>query len=299
MSDLSAISSDEEKKEYPGRFPKWLKRPVAFSGKQNSVEHHLKSAGLHTVCSEAKCPNRSECYNKGTATFLIMGNVCTRNCSFCSVNHGSPLPPDPSEGMRVAEAAAKMGLKHVVITSVTRDDLVDGGASCFAQVVQAINCKLPGAVVEILIPDFKGNKDSLTTVLQSSPGILNHNIETVPRLYASIRPEADYNRSLDLLKAASQINPDVRTKSGIMVGLGETEAEVRGVLEDLFETGCTIITIGQYLRPSKRQFPVREFVSPDQFAVYEQIGREIGFKQVFAGPYVRSSYRAEEICKGF
>lgn len=253
----------------------------------------LESCGLNTVCAEAKCPNRGECFSRGTATFLILGSVCTRNCAFCGVDSGDPSPPDPQEPDRLAEAALQMNLKHVVITSVTRDDLEDGGASFFASVVKAVRHKLPGATVEVLIPDLSGSQQALHTVLDSTPDVLNHNIETVPRLYSSVRPQAAYSRSLQLL-SRSAADGRSKVKSGIMVGLGETAQEVEEVMSDLRSVGCSILTIGQYLRPSRNQVPVREFVSPQQFSHYEQTGFSMGFEHVFSGPYVRSSYRAEE-----
>ncbi|MFP4163667.1 MAG: lipoyl synthase [Chitinispirillaceae bacterium] len=277
----------------PVRFPAWLKRPSAFSGKQSQVASLLESCGLNTVCAEAKCPNRGECFSKGTATFLILGSVCTRNCAFCGVESGTPLPPDPDEGERLAEAASRMGLKHVVITSVTRDDLSDGGAHAFATVVEAVRRRLPGATVEVLIPDFGGCEQALGTVLDSAPDVLNHNIETVPRLYSSVRPQAEYDRSLELLSRAAS-DGRAAVKSGMMVGLGEQLQEVEGVMADLRASGCTILTVGQYLRPSRSQVPVKEFVTPQQFSSYEQIALSLGFEHVFSGPYVRSSYRAEE-----
>ncbi len=280
------------------RFPQWLKRPVAFSGKQSKVESLLQQCSLNTVCSEAKCPNRGECFNQGTATFLIMGNVCTRNCAFCAVAHGKPSKPLSDEGRRIAHAVAELQLKHVVITSVTRDDLHDGGASCFADVVNEISKRDPAVSVEVLIPDFSGNESALEIVVSSRPQIINHNVETVPRLYSRVRPDSDYDRSLHLLCSAKKAGEGVATKSGIMVGLGEREEEVREVMTDLHAAGCSIVTIGQYLRPSRFQLRVEEFVSPQQFRRYEEIGREVGLAQVFSDPYVRSSYRAAEGAAG-
>ncbi|KMQ51259.1 Lipoate synthase [Chitinispirillum alkaliphilum] len=282
----------------PRRFPQWLKRPVAFSGKQGRVEQMLQRGSLNTVCSEAKCPNRSECYNQGTATFLIMGTVCTRNCSFCAVTHGTPARIEPDEGKRIATAAAEMELQHVVITSVTRDDLQDGGASCFADVVKRIRELLPDVSVEILVPDFRGDEKALRTVLSGRPHVFNHNLETVPRLYSKVRPQAGYALSLELLRKAGKWGEGVVTKSGIMVGLGESESEVETVMHDLFSAGCSILTIGQYLQPSTLQLKVEEFVTPEQFAKYGKIAREIGFAEVFSAPYVRSSYRAFQSAAG-
>lgn len=277
------------------RFPQWLKRPLSSSGKKSDIEKFVHCSGLHTVCIEAKCPNRGECYSKGTATFLIMGNVCTRNCNFCSVNHGSPAPLDPQEPFRVAEAVKNMGIRHVVVTSVTRDDLSDGGAAFFAQIISCIREDSPDVTVELLVPDFKGDPASIDKVISGKPDVFNHNIETVPSLYESIRPQAVYSRSLSVLNRASQAG--LVTKSGIMVGLGETEDEVKMVMKDIFDAGCSILTIGQYLRPSRNQVPVKEFISPDQFENYRKAGIKTGFKYVFSGPFVRSSYKADEVSR--
>jgi lipoyl synthase len=266
---------------------------MAFSGHHREVASCISHASLHTVCVEAKCPNRNECYSKGTATFLIMGTTCTRNCRFCSVGHGVPSAPDPAESSHLAEAALKMGLRYVVITSVTRDDLPDGGASCFADAVRALKKAERKMDVEILIPDFRGDASSLETVLASGPDVLNHNIETIPRLYPLIRPSADYDRSLTVLSRAHARG--FRTKSGLMVGLGEDSEEVVKVLKDLREVGCSIVTIGQYLQPSNNQIPVKSYVTPEQFKYFETRGTELGIEKVFAGPFVRSSYQAAEI----
>lgn len=273
--------------------PRWLRRPLPRLGKKPSVEKQIRDLGLHTVCEEAKCPNRAECFGRGTSTFLICGETCSRHCTFCSVGHGSPSPLDPHEPENVARAAVEMGLRFVVLTSVTRDDLPDGAAAHFAQTISAIKAALPKAGVEALIPDFGGNTEALERVLASEPHVLNHNIETVPRLYPQIRPQAIYRRSLDVLSAAARRIDWV--KSGMMVGLGETPDEVRQVLRDLREAGCNVLTIGQYLRPTPRQVSVREYVEPSRFAEYREFAHMLGFRKVFSGPYVRSSYRAEEI----
>jgi lipoic acid synthetase len=278
------------------RKPQWLKRSIAFQGKQAEVLHYLDSFGLHTVCSEARCPNRSECYSKGTAAFLILGPVCTRACTFCSVIKGIPDPPSRDEIQHVVEAVHAMKLHHVVITSVTRDDLQDGGASFFAALVAAFRKKLAGVTVELLIPDLKGDAESLAEVIGSRPDILNHNIETVPSLYRAVRPQADYQRSLSVLRSAAQSG--LVTKSGFMVGLGESPQEVFQVLSDLKTCGCRVVTIGQYLQPSSRQIEVTSYVSPQQFEVYAAYGERIGISRVVAGPFVRSSYYASEIMKG-
>jgi lipoic acid synthetase len=274
------------------RLPAWLKRPIAYSGKQNFIHEEIRKHGLHTVCREAKCPNRGECFSRGTATFLILGENCTRNCSFCSVKHEPPEPLNLNEPHLLVDAVKRMNLKHVVITSVTRDDLSDGGASVFSKIVQLIRAQLPSITIELLIPDLQGNKDALLTIFDSRPDILNHNIETVPSLYARIRPHAIYQRSLELLRlAASQ---GLVTKSGIMVGFGEKKEEVLGAMRDLREHGCSILTIGQYLQPTDRQVPVKEFISPATFEFYKTEGEHMGFNAVYSGAFIRSSYRAEE-----
>jgi lipoic acid synthetase len=277
----------------PGRFPEWLKRPLAFSGKQKTIEKHVHCEGLHTVCVEAKCPNRSECYSNGTATFLIMGNTCTRNCGFCGVNHGIPAKLDLQEPARISSAVKKLSIKHIVITSVTRDDLEDGGAAFFADTIKTIREDNPGTKIEVLVPDFQGCSEAIGRVISAAPDIFNHNVETVPSFYDKIRPQAIYKRSLAVLAQAAQSG--IVTKSGIMVGLGEDESEVLGVMKDIYLTGCSILTIGQYLRPSKEQVQVKSFVSPEQFDYYKREGEKIGFAYVFAGPFVRSSYRASEV----
>ncbi len=280
--------------ETKGVMPSWLKRKIAFSGKHNSIRHNIHAKGLHTVCIEAKCPNRGECYSRGVATFLIMGNFCTRNCSFCSVFHGTPPKLDPFEPDHIVEAVAELKLRHVVLTSVTRDDLQDGGASVYASIVQKLKAHLPDVTTELLIPDLKGDVTALDTIFSSKPNILNHNVETVPQLYPVIRPQASFQRSLEVLSRAS--NQGLTTKSGIMVGLGEKFEEVTQTMEALQRNGCSILTIGQYLQPSPEQIKVAEFVHPEVFKKYSETAKEMGFREVFAGPYVRSSYRADELC---
>ena len=278
------------------RKPDWLK-VTANSGQANeSVMELLRSLNLHTVCEEAGCPNCGECFARRTATFLILGSLCTRNCRFCAVAKGSPLPPDPDEPEKLAEAVMRLGLKHAVITSVTRDDLPDGGADHFARVIQAIRAAQPGnpPAIEVLIPDLQGNWAALHKIVAARPEILNHNIETVPRLYPSVRPKASYQRSLSLLAAAKKECPDLLTKSGLMVGLGESPAEVTGVMQDLRSAACDLLTIGQYLAPSRQHHPVVAYIHPDQFAVYRQIAENMGFRHVAAGPLVRSSYHADQ-----
>jgi lipoic acid synthetase len=277
--------------------PSWLKRPITCGGEKNNVETQCARHDLHTVCIEAKCPNRGECFGRGTATFLILGTVCSRKCAFCGVSHGTPAPLDFEEPERVCEAVKNMGLRHVVITSVTRDDLPDGGAGHFACTVTMLKKNIPGIVVEILVPDFKGKELSLETVLQSKPDILNHNIETVPRLYPVVRPQALFSRSIHLLAKAACSDVQLETKSGLMVGLGETFEEVIQTMRDLRGAKCSLLTIGQYLRPSENQVPVHAFILPEEFKRYESIGYNLGFSKVFAGPFVRSSYRAEEMVR--
>lgn len=275
------------------RFPEWLKKPIRYGKSYTSVISCLSENRLHTVCLEARCPNRSECFSDGTATFLIMGNVCTRNCGFCGVSHGNPLMLDTEEPKRIAAAAKNLHLRHIVITSVTRDDLPDGGASHFAECVRQCRTRVPDASIEILIPDFREKSAALDIVIDSRPNVLNHNVETVPRLYSSIRPQADYQFSLGILAYAHKKN--IAAKSGIMVGLGETDKEVIDVLKDLCAAGCRMVTIGQYLQPSMKQVEAVRYVQPERFSYYEETGRSIGLRSVFAGPYVRSSYHSLEV----
>lgn len=274
--------------------PSWIKRRFPPQEEWEGVQKLLRTLALHTVCESARCPNIGECFRRGTATFLILGNVCTRSCRFCAVAKGTPGSPDPEEPERVAEAARKLNLKHVVITSVTRDDLPDGGAGHFAATIMAIRRVLPQATVEVLVPDFQGKEEALSIVLAARPHVLNHNVETVPRLYPSVRPQANYERSLWLLGRAKEKAPDILTKSGLMVGLGETREEVEGVLRDLKSVQCDIVTIGQYLRPSVRHLPVAAYIPPEEFEYYREYALRLGFLGVASGPFVRSSYRAEE-----
>lgn len=279
------------------RKPDWLKRNLPSGPAYEKIRNLLSKRGLHTVCQEAKCPNMWECFSRHTSTFLIMGPNCTRNCRFCAVKQGHLGPPDPKEPARVAEAAREMKLKYVVITSVTRDDLPDGGAGIFAETVRQVKNKIPDALVEILIPDFLGDKKALNIVMESSPDVLNHNIETVSRLYPSVRSEADYRRSLAVLRQAKKINTSVFTKSGLMLGLGELPGEVGETLKDLVEVGCSMLTIGQYLQPSKKHIEVDRFVSPEEFDDWRKTALELGFSEVASGPFVRSSYHAKELYK--
>ncbi|MBP2670939.1 MAG: lipoyl synthase, partial [candidate division NC10 bacterium] len=254
----------------------------------------LTGSRLHTVCEEARCPNQGECWTRGTATFMLLGETCTRSCGFCAVATGRPAPPDPDEPRHVAEASRRLGLKFVVVTSVARDDLKDGGASHFAATVRAIRERNPEARVEVLVPDFKGDQDSVRVVVESGPTVFNHNLETVERLTKRVRIQARYARSLEVLRIAkAQGQP--KTKTGIMLGLGETEEEVLALLRDARAAGCDILTIGQYLQPTKQHLPVVEFVHPDRFKAFEAAAYALGFTSVFSGPLVRSSYHAEAV----
>lgn len=277
------------------RKPPWLKKRIPPLQDLQKVKSILAEADLHTVCEEARCPNLGECFSQGTATILILGRICTRNCGFCAVEHGDPVPPDEAEPLHVAQAIKKMGLRYVVITSVTRDDLPDGGASHFAKAIQAIREMNRGIKVEVLIPDFNGEWNSLNRVLQERPDVLNHNIETIPRLYPEVRPQADYERSLNLLKRSKESHPHIRTKSGFMLGLGETEEEVLDLLRELREVGCDFLTIGQYLQPHTNRLPVVRYVPPEEFEAYRKIGKGMGFKMVSSGPFVRSSFHASQM----
>lgn len=277
-----------------GRKPDWLKRRLPSGEAFNQVRALIEAGKLHTVCQEAKCPNIWECYSHRTATFLIMGERCTRDCRFCSVRPGPLEPLDPGEPGRVAAAVERMGLKYVVITSVTRDDLPDGGAAHFAATIAAVRRRLPGADIEVLIPDFQGDAAALETVLAARPNVLNHNIETVPRLYPTARPQADYRRSLELLRRSQAAAPSIPTKSGLMLGLGETPEELRRVLLDLRAAGCRILTLGQYLQPSPEHLPVEAYVPPGEFEKWRKEALEMGFAEVASAPFVRSSYHAKE-----
>jgi lipoic acid synthetase len=254
----------------------------------------LQEHGLHTVCEEARCPNQGECFAQQTATFMILGRTCTRDCAFCSVSPGVPAPLDPEEPLRVARASKELGLVHVVVTSVTRDDLQDGGAQHFAATIEAIRSHLPHAIIEVLIPDLKGDKVALEGILAARPHILGHNLETVPRLYPLIRPQADYDRSLRVLALARQKGNGILTKSGLMLGLGESIAEVEKVLQDLRGASCDLLALGQYLQPTPRQAPVRAFIPPSAFSQLKERAEELGFAYVASAPFVRSSYHSEE-----
>lgn len=275
--------------------PQWLKKRLPSGPDFENVKVLINKSRLHTVCQEAKCPNIWECFSKHTATFLILGERCTRNCRFCAVTHGPLTPPDPKEPARVAKAAQAMSLQYVVVTSVTRDDLPDGGAGLLAHTIREIRNRMPHTKVEVLIPDFQGNAQALETVLKAHPDVLNHNIETVPRLYSTVRPEAIYARSLELLKRVHISNATIPTKSGLMLGLGETSDEIHQTLEDLLEAGCRILTLGQYLQPTHKHLPVTRFVTPDEFNHWQKIAYGLGFSEVASGPFVRSSYQAHEL----
>lgn len=276
--------------------PEWLRVKAPQWERVGSVKEILRDLELNTVCEEASCPNIGECFNNGTATFLIMGPACTRACPYCDIDfEKKPKPLDPTEPARLAEAVRRMRLNHVVITSVNRDDLPDGGAAQFDRCIRAIRDCSPGTTIEVLIPDLCGNWDALKIILQANPEVLNHNTETVPRLYRRVRPQGDYARSLDVLRRSRELAPWIYTKTGIMVGLGETDAEVRQVMQDLRTVDCDILTIGQYLQPSQKHLGVQDFVRPEQFDAWREYGEAIGFLQVVASPLTRSSYHAEQV----
>ncbi len=276
--------------------PDWLRVKAPQWQRVGTVKEVLRDLGLNTVCEEASCPNIGECFNNGTATFLIMGPACTRACPYCDIDfEKKPKQLDPTEPGRLAEAVRRMGLKHVVVTSVNRDDLPDGGAEQFYQCIQAIRAIAPETTIEVLIPDLCGNWDALATIVKAKPEVLNHNIETVPRLYRRVRPQGHYGRSLELLQRVRQLAPWIYTKSGLMVGLGESDGEVRGVMHDLRQVDCDILTIGQYLQPTQKHLDVKEFVTPAQFDAWREHGSALGFLQVVASPLTRSSYHAEQV----
>ncbi len=281
------------------RIPEWLTIRLPRRGQIDGVTDLMRSQKLVTVCEEARCPNLSECWSKKTATFMILGDTCTRSCRFCAVKTGKGGALDADEPRRVAESARALGLKHTVVTSVNRDELPDGGAYHFADTIHWLHNLLPDTIIEVLTPDFLGNKGNVQIVVDAKPHIYNHNIETVPRLYRRVRPQARYPRSLQLLQYVKRADPGIYTKSGLMVGLGETKAEVVALLEDLKAHDVDAVTIGQYLRPSKMHLPVEEYVHPDVFAEYKQIGEAMGFLFVASGPFIRSSYNAKEFSDQF
>ncbi len=288
----SPMHEADAKKEPERRRPEWLKVRVPGGGQYATIKNLIGQQRLHTVCEEARCPNMGECWNAGTATFMILGDTCTRSCGFCAVKTGRPGELDWDEPRRVADAVKKMGLRHAVITSVNRDERKDGGAPIFAESIRLIREQVPGCKIEVLIPDFKGSEEALNIVLDAEPDVLNHNIETVPRMYRIVRPQAKYKQSLELLHRAKKRG--FLTKSGIMVGIGENKNEVLQVMRDLREVDCDIITIGQYLQPTKNHLPIERFVHPDEFSIYQMEGYRMGFKHVESGPLVRSSYHAEK-----
>ncbi len=273
--------------------PKWLRAPAPVGENYRELKNLVTRLQLHTVCESAACPNVGECWNRRTATFMILGNVCTRRCGFCAVQKGAPLAVDYDEPRRVAEACAILGLRYAVITSVNRDDRKDGGAELFAQTIAAIRSQIPDCRVEVLVPDFQGLHAAMDIVMNAHPDVLNHNTETVPRLYRQVRLGARYERSLDMLRYAKQLRPHIPTKSGLMLGLGETQAEVLSVMRDLQAHHVDILTLGQYLQPSKKHLPLLRYIPPEEFAKYKQAGSEMGFAHVEAGPLVRSSYHAD------
>ena len=275
----------------------WLRRKLPDQKVLEQMDSLLRELNLHTVCDSALCPNRGECYKNGTATFMILGNVCTRNCRFCAVKKGVPLPVDPEEPYHIAQAAKRLNLKHIVITSVTRDDLPDGGAGHFSKTIIEIRKLLPESSVEVLVPDFNGSWEALQKIIDVQPEVINHNMETVPRLYPLVRPKAVYKLSLELLRQVKIRNKNIVSKSGIMVGLGEEKEEVIQAMKDLRQVNCDVLTIGQYLRPSPHHLEVQEYIHPDKFEEYRKIGMSLGFKYVASAPLVRSSYHAGEILK--
>ncbi|MBN2190947.1 MAG: lipoyl synthase [Candidatus Aureabacteria bacterium] len=277
------------------RLPPWLIKKIHRNEVSLGTKEILKSLDLNTVCESARCPNMWECFSKRRATFMILGNICTRNCAFCSVKKGLPSHVKKSEPSNITEAVGRLNLKHVVITSVTRDDLKDGGASQFARTVYELKKEYSDVVVEVLTPDFRGNADCIKIVAESGPDIFNHNIETVNKLYKRVRPQADYYRSLNLLKFIKDNYPAIYTKSGLMVGLGENRDELEAALDDLITHSCDILTIGQYLSPSRTNIPVAEYVHPDEFKRLEKVAFEKGFLYVMSGPFVRSSYNADQV----
>jgi len=277
------------------RLPPWIRLSLTTDQSFTHVNGLVSGLSLHTVCQSAKCPNRHECWNRGTATLMLLGDVCTRSCRFCAVKSGIPGALDRGEPKRVAEACRKMNLRHVVLTSVNRDDLPDGGSGLFAETIWAIKQALPEATIEVLTPDFEGNEEAIATVLRAGPDVYNHNLETVERFQPVIRSQACYGRSLAVLRFAARWQPRPAVKSGLMLGLGETEEELMGALSDLLEMGVDILTLGQYLQPTRNHLPVSRFVTPEEFSGYAVKARAMGFKAVASGPLVRSSYRADEL----
>jgi len=287
-----AFKEEIEKKVNPGKRPEWLKVRLPSGKNYKDVYELMRKSKLNTVCEEAKCPNIAECWNRRTATFMILGDTCTRSCGFCNVKLGIPNELDLDEPRRVAESVEALKLNHVVITSVNRDELKDGGASIFSETVRLIREKMPNTTIEILIPDFKGEEHAFEIIMKNKPDILNHNLETVKRLYHAVRPQAKYERSLNVIKWFKERG--LKTKSGIMVGIGETKEEVIELMNDLYNSGCDILTIGQYLQPTKNHLPVHRYVTLDEFKFYKEYGLKLGFKAVESSPLVRSSYHADK-----
>ena len=298
-SKISRLKIKPDSKREPLKKPSWISIRHTNSKKVNELKSTLRSQELFTVCEEAQCPNLSECFNHGTATFMIMGQICTRRCPFCDVAHGRPKPLDTSEPDHLADTISKMALKYVVITSVDRDDLRDGGAMHFKDCIDAIRQKTPKVKIEILTPDFRGRVEKALNIFQDCPpDVFNHNLETVPSLYPKVRPGSDYKQSLELLKNFKEKHPSVKTKSGLMLGVGETQKQVLEVLKDLRKHKVDMLTLGQYLQPSRHHLAVEEYISPEQFEHYKTIAEELGFSQVASGPMVRSSYHADLQAKG-
>jgi lipoic acid synthetase len=297
MTQESLLQIDGSMTQPPRRLPPWLRARAGHWERVHDMKVLLSGSHLHTVCEEARCPNQGECWTRGTATFMLLGETCTRSCGFCAVATGRPAPPDPEEPRHVAEVSHQLGLRFVVVTSVARDDLKDGGASHFAATVRAIHEVNQAAQVEVLVPDFKADRESIRTVVESGPTVFNHNLETVERLTRRVRIQARYERSLEVLRIAKELGQP-KTKTGIMLGLGEREAEVLALMRDARATGCDILTIGQYLQPTKQHLPVEDFVHPDRFRAFEEAAYALGFTSVFSGPLVRSSYHAELVARG-
>jgi len=295
ISSRGAREEGEGYEEKPLRLPEWVKRTVLNTEENRQTRLILKEQKLNTICESGRCPNKGECWSKGTATFMLMGALCTRTCRFCAVNKGLPEALDDGEPARIAEAARQMNLRHVVLTSVNRDDLPDQGANHFARTITAIKGAIEGVTVEVLTPDFQGRRECLEIVLAAEPVVYNHNTETVPRLYKTMRPGSKYDRSMAVLQMAKGIAPQIPTKSGLMLGCGESFDEVKAVLRDLRAVGCDFLTLGQYLRPTRDQLPVKRYVEPAEFDDLGQYAWSIGFKMVHSGPLVRSSYHAEEL----
>jgi lipoyl synthase len=292
------MSSLSEKRIPKIQKPPWLRVSLPHGNSYQKLRAMVRKNNINTVCDKARCPNICECWSNGTATFIILGDICTRNCRFCAIQTGRPTPPDKEEPLRVAQAVCDLGLRHAVITSVTRDDLADGGAALFAETIGKIRTLAPSCAIEVLVPDFMGTKESLHIVLQAKPEVIAHNLETVPRLYSKICPGSHYRQSLGLLEMAGNFNGTMLTKSGLMLGMGESTKEIRMVMKDLRKIGCHILTLGQYLSPGKKYYPVARYIRPEKFQQLKQEALVMGFLKVEAGPLVRSSYKAETLFSG-